>query len=48
VGFGLFGVACVATAWLAVRILKDPSSTSKSFEGQFYQDRDDLRRNSVE
>lgn len=44
VGFGLFGLAIAATAWVALRILKDPQGTEKSFEDQFYQDRDDIRR----
>jgi hypothetical protein len=43
-GFGLFGVASVATVWMAFRILKDPRGTDKRFEDQFYQDRDDIRR----
>lgn len=44
VGFGLFGLAIAATAWVVLRILKDPQGTEKSFEDQFYQDRDDIRR----
>jgi hypothetical protein len=44
VSFGLFGVASLATVWMAFRILKDPRGTDKRFEDQFYQDRDDIRR----
>ena len=41
---GLLGVACVAIIWMVVRILKDPHTTNKTFDDQFYEDRDDLRR----
>ena len=41
---GLLGMACVAIIWMAIRILKDPQTTSKTFDDQFYEDRDDLRR----
>jgi hypothetical protein len=41
---GLLGVACIAIVWMVVRILKDPHATSKTFDDQFYEDRDDLRR----
>jgi hypothetical protein len=42
--FGLCGLAVAATAWMALRILNDPWSTDKTFDDQFYLDRDDLRR----
>ena len=42
--FGLCGLSLLATGWVALRILRDPYSTDKSFEDQFYQDRDDIRR----
>jgi len=42
--FVLFTLAVAATAWLVVRILKDPYSTEKTFDDQFYQDRDDIHR----
>jgi hypothetical protein len=42
--WGLLGVACVATLWMVIRILKHPHITNKSFDDQFYEDRDDLRR----
>ncbi len=45
-GLGLS--AFVGIIWMAVRILKDPFSTDKTFEEYFYQDRDDLRRNGKE
>lgn len=41
---GLLGLAITATIWMVVRILKDPWQTNKTFDDQFYQDRDDLRR----
>jgi hypothetical protein len=34
----------VAIVWMAIRILKDPYSTDKSFDDYFYQDREDIRR----
>jgi hypothetical protein len=40
----LLGMACIAIIWMALRILKDPQATNKTFDDQFYQDRDDLRR----
>ena len=46
--FGLLGLTFAATVWMVVRILKDPYSTGKTFGEQFYQDRDDIRRNKVE
>lgn len=45
---GLFGLTCIATVWMVIRILKDPYSTDKTFDGQFYQDRNDLKRNGTE
>ena len=44
VAFGLSALTTVATVWMAVRILKDPRSTNKTFDDEFYQDRDDIRR----
>jgi hypothetical protein len=41
---GLLGMACVAIIWMVIRILKDPHTTDKTFDDQFYEDRDDLRR----
>ncbi len=46
--FALFALASVAMAWMAIRILRDPSSTNKTFDDQFYQDRDDIRRGETE
>ena len=40
----LLGLAFAAAVWMVPRILKDPYSTDKTFDEQFYQDRDDLRR----
>ena len=42
--FVLFCLALVVTVWMAVRILKDPWSTDKTFDDYFYQDRPDIRR----
>lgn len=42
--WGLLWAAQVATVWMAIRILKDPTSTDKTFDEFFYQDRPDLRR----
>jgi hypothetical protein len=44
VTMGLFGLALVATGWMAVRILRDPYSTDATFDEQFYRDRPDIRR----
>ena len=44
VAFGLSALAIVATVWMAIRILKDPRSTDKTFDDEFYQDREDIRR----
>jgi hypothetical protein len=41
-GFGLF--ATLAIVWMAIKVLKDPYSTDKTFDEYFYQDREDLRR----
>lgn len=40
---GLYGLAVVATVWMAIRILKDPFTVDKTFDDRFYQDREDLR-----
>jgi len=45
-GFGLAEMAAII--WMAIRILKDPYSTTETFDDFFYQDRDDLRRNGKE
>ena len=45
---GLYLAATVATLWMVFRILKDPYSTDKTFDQQFYQDRDDLRRHGTD
>ena len=37
-----------AIVWMAIRILKDPYSTDKTFDDYFYQDREDIRRNGKE
>jgi len=42
--WGLLGLACVAIIWMVIRILKDPQVSRKTFDDQFYEDRDDLRR----
>jgi hypothetical protein len=42
--WGLLGMACVAILWMVIRILKDPYTSDKKFDDQFYADRDDLRR----
>lgn len=47
VAFGLLGLSLIATGWMALRILKDPYSTDKTFDRQFYQDRDDIRRSET-
>jgi hypothetical protein len=41
---GLAFSAMLATVWMAIRILKDPYTTDKTFDDYFYQDREDLRR----
>lgn len=45
---GLLGLSFMAMAWMAIRILKDPYTTDKTFDQQFYADRDDIRRNGAE
>lgn len=44
VAFGLLALSWIATIWMTLRILKDPFTTDKSFDIQFYLDRDDIRR----
>lgn len=44
----LYVIATLSTLWMMIRILKDPYSTKKTFDDQFYQDRDDLRRTGTE
>jgi hypothetical protein len=44
----LYLLATSTTLWMVVRILKDPSSTDKTFDDYFYQDREDIRRNGTE
>ena len=48
VTLSLLGLAWVAIVWMAIRILKDPYSTDKTFDEQFYLDRYDLRRGGPE
>jgi len=45
---GLFILSVVATIWMVLRILKDPYTTTKTFDDYFYQDRDDIRRSGRE
>ena len=45
--FGLSALAILAIAWMAIRILKDPHPTGKTFDDEFYQDREDLRRKAT-
>lgn len=40
--FGLGLSAMVGIVWMAIRILKDPYSTDKTFDDCFYMDRPDL------
>jgi hypothetical protein len=40
---GLYVSSVAAMVWMAIRILRDPYSTDKTFDQYFYQDRDDLR-----
>ena len=40
-------LSMAALIWMAIRILRDPYSTDKTFDEQFYQDRDDIRRVSA-
>ena len=37
-----------AIVWMAIRILKDPYSTDKTFDEYFYMDREDIRRTGTE
>jgi hypothetical protein len=46
--FGFCLASMAALVWMAIRILKDPYTTPKTFDEYFYQDRDDLRRNGKE
>jgi hypothetical protein len=46
--FAFYGLATGTTVWMVVRILKDPSTTEKTFDDYFYQDRPDLRRSGKE
>jgi hypothetical protein len=45
---GLCFSSMVALVWMAIRILKDPYSTDKTFDAYFYRDRDDIRRSGKE
>jgi len=45
---GLLLASIASLPYMAVRILKDPYSTPKTFEEYFYQDREDLRRSGNE
>jgi hypothetical protein len=38
----------VAIVWKAIRILKGPYTTDKTFDECFYRDREDIRRNGRE
>ena len=40
--------AMIAFVCMAIRILKDPYSTDKTFDQYFYQDRDDIQRTGKE
>ena len=42
--YALYGLSAGACIWMALRILKDPYSTDKTFDDYFYQDRPDIRR----
>ena len=42
--FSLYVLSIGATIWMAIRILKDPYSTDRTFEETFYLDRPDMRR----
>ena len=42
--YALYGSAVGACIWMALRILRDPYSTDKTFDDYFYQDRPDIRR----
>jgi len=45
---GLSLSSVVTWVWMAVRILKDPNFTGKTFDDYFYQDREDICRNEKE
>ncbi len=45
---GLYFLTLTATVWMVIRILKDPYSTTKTFDEYFYQDREDIRRSGPE
>lgn len=38
----LLAAAWISFVWLTIRILKDPFITRKTFQEQFYLDRDDI------
>ena len=45
---GLLLLSFGTIIWMAIRILKDPWSTDKTFDDYFYQDREAIRRNGKE
>ena len=42
----LFLTLNAAFIWMVIRILKDGEPSTKSFDDYFYEDREDLKRNS--
>lgn len=40
----LYCLAVGAAVWMAIRILKDPFYTNRTFDDYFYLDRPDIRR----
>lgn len=40
--FSLCLTAMIALIWMTIRILKDPFTTTKTFDEFFYQDREDI------
>ena len=42
--YALYSLSMGACIWMALRILRDPWSTDKTFDDYFYQDRPDIRR----
>jgi len=44
----LWLAAVLGIVWMAIRILKDPYSTDKTFDEYFYEDREDIRRSEPE
>jgi len=44
----LWLAADLGIVWMAIRILKDPYSTDKTFDEYFYEDREDIRRSEPE